>query len=540
LSQKNAKLALPFAVLSGERTEPFSEEMERAAMCCFAELERGKGSGIIMKKPEEKIVFLTKFFYPLWLVQWEDQALVFDGLRTTTHTLSYKNIPNVKSFAENMQRSVKTMETFMAFLSNNLNYFQIADKEKAINIAALITEPALLKELSSYLTQAEQVEATSLMAFLSTATDESTVLSTAQELGNLKAVFKEDAALLYDCVNLINRATQNFVKTIRDKIKSIKDEYDAEAKKQESVITPKIDRINEEYDERIAKLTENFEKQLLPLRKEKIKLEKTREQTLAEIERCKQEARICATNKDEVGKQKWKEKADESKRELSEINTKIAENEEKIEETEKNKSLETFNIRAEWEDKIKEAKEDLFELEASKDAKTQLHTQEIEKLEKLSSEIIAQISNIAKLRETSLAELAKLGIKHRQRKNVLVYIPFYLVCYQSEMERRYLLFPPSMVNSVSFSAKLKGALGRKKVKQLLVSRFTATTSFLDSLLPLIKENVVFGKEIIEAGEKADMLRSKVAVESIRKGLKKLEDEGWLSEKEHELFLQRLG
>lgn len=271
------------------------------------------------------------------------------------------------------------------------------------------------------------------------------------------------------------------------------------------------------------------------MQKEKVKLEKTKEQTLNKIERCKIEAKTSAANKDVVGERKWKEKANESKKELSEIEAKIKELERKIKEIEESRSLETFRLRSEWEAKVKEAKKDLLELESSRDAKIQIHKQEIEKLEKLTSTIIEQIGKMTKMREAKLAEFEKLGIEQKQNKNVLIYMPFYLVCYKSQSKRRYVPFPPSIANSISLLAKLKGALGRAKVKQLLVPRFKTITVFLNKFPALIERDAVFEREISEKRDEADMLKTNVIREQIVNGLKRLKNEGWLSEKEYEAF-----
>jgi len=486
----------------------------------------------------EKPAFIAEICYPFWLISWSKFNLLFDGLSARAYNLTYKVIPDLKTFMENEERSSKTLETYMAFLSDNVNYFQTPTTEKEMVIKGLVTDPNFLSEFALYLSEAKQVETSSPdLAMLPPTIDESTVLSITLELENLKSEFEEDLDDLYKNMKLLNKTTRNFVKTISSKIKTIKEEFGREIKKQESIITPKVDRLNEEYDEQITKLTNDFAKRLLPVQKEKVKLEKTKEQTLNKIERCKIEAKTCAANKDVVGERKWKEKANESKKELSEIEAKIKELEGKMKEIEESRSLETFKLRSEWEAKVKEAKKDLLELESSRDAKIQIHKQEIEKLEKLTSTIIEQIDKMAKMREAKLAEFEKLGIEQKQKKNALIYMPFYLVCYQSQSKRRYVPFSPSIANSISLLAKLKGALGKAKVKQLLVPRFKTLTTFLNKFPALIERDAVFEREISEASDKADMLKTNAIREQVGNGLKRLKEEGWLSEKEYEAFAE---
>jgi len=532
------QLVLPFAVLSENRKETFTKEMEKAAIFYLSELERTKGGGLILKQPAEKLAFIAESFYPFWLVPWGKLNLLFDGLNTLAYTLTYKTIPDVKSFMENVERSTKAFETYMTLLSSNVNYFQNFTSEKKMMINGLVTDPIFLNEFTSYLSEATEVELPpSNVLMLSPAIDESTISFVMHELEELTSKFREEVSALYKSMKLLNKTTRNFVKAINSKIKTIKEEFDEEIEKQEIIITPKVNRINEEYDEQITKLVGDFEKQLLTLQKEKVKLEKTREQVTSKIEHYKMEAKTSAANKDVVGKRKWKEKADETKKELSEIEAKIREIEGKIKEIEESKSHETFKLRSEWESKVKEAKSDLLELEASRDAKIQIHRQEIERLEKLSSTIIDQISKMAKMRETSIADFEKLGIVQTEEKNALVYMPFYLVCYQSESRRRYVVLPPSVVNSVSLLAKIKGALGRRKIKQLLVPRFRAMTLFLNKFPAFIERDAVFEREVNEAGDKADVLKTHSMREQILEALKQLKEEGWLSEKEYEAFTE---
>ena len=90
---------------------------------------------------------------------------------------------------------------------------------------------------------------------LSPTIDESTISSITLELESLKSGFEEDLDDLYRSMKLLSKTTRNFVKTISSRIKTIKEEFGREIKKQESIITPKVNRLNEEYDDQITKLT---------------------------------------------------------------------------------------------------------------------------------------------------------------------------------------------------------------------------------------------------------------------------------------------
>lgn len=539
MSQKIVKFILPFSTLSGKRMEPFPKEAERAAIFCLAEVERAKGGGLIMKQPPEKLVFIVEICYPFWLVTLEERSLLFDGLSTTSHPLTYLTIPDIQVFLDNVNRSSKTRQAYMTFLSDNLNYFQPSDNEERKVIDGLITNPESLREFTSYLSEATTIK-TSLpdMVVVSPTLDESSIFSIMEGLQNLKSKFVEEVNTLYTSMKLINAKTENFLKVIRNEIKEVKERFSGEIEKCKASIAEKVDEIRREYDEKVTEFSKEVEGELLNLQQEKIKLEKTKEQLVAEIEHCKAEIKTCAINKDDIGGRRWKEERDKIKKKLSETEAKIKELDGKIKEKKEEKELKIFELKSECNTKIKEVAKDLVEVESSRDAKIRIHEEEMEKLEELTSSLIEQIDKLAKLREASIAEFDNLGIQQKRKKHALICMPFYLACYQSESGRRYVHFPPSVVNSISFSVKIK-ALGKAKIKQLLQPRSKTIVSLLNKFLLLMEQNAVFNREMNEACAKADILRIKDLRESIRNGLDKICVEGWFSEKEYESFSQML-
>jgi uncharacterized protein YukE len=534
---------LPFATLSENRKEPFTADWEAAAVFSLTELDRAKGGGFLSKRPEEKIVFIAKIGYPLWLFPWSETALIFDGLNRSKYTLPYAVVPDAQAFMENLKRCSKTRETHLAFLSDHINYFQTPVTEKAVTINGLISDPEFLSEFDSYRSEATAIEVQPTNAgFLSPTIDKSTISSILQELGRLHSAFKKDVEGLYQCMKFINEATQHYTKVLRSKAKAIKEEFDVKINAQEELVAPKVERLKEHYDHQLIESTKSFDKQRLPLQKTKVKLEKSREQALAKIERCKLEAKTCAERDNSVGEDKWKEKANETKKELSEIENQLKETEKALKDLEERKSLEIFNLRSELEAKTKEARQPLLDLESSRDAEVLICQQESEQLEQRTKLILDQVGRTVKLREANIENFAKLGVKRdSELKGIcLFYVPFYVACYEVNSKKRYLILPPSEANTIGLSTKLKSALGRAKIKQLLVPRFELITSLIDTLQVLTQQNAVFETEMREMGEKANILNTSSTRESVKKGLEYIRKEGWISEKEHQDLSQKIG
>jgi hypothetical protein len=533
---------LPFSVLSENRKEPFTADFEVATVFSLAEVDRAKGGGFFSKRSEEKIVFIAKIGYPLWLFPWSETTLIFDGLNRAKYTLPYAVIPDVKAFMENLKRGSKTRETYLAFLSDHLNYFQAPVTEKGVLINGLISDPEFLGEFDPYRREATAIDdQPSNVALLSPIIEESTISSTLDELKTLHLSFKEDLDRLHRCMKFMNKATGHYVKVLRSKVKAVKEEFDVKINAQEEIVAPRVAHLKEDYDHRIVESAKRFEKQRLPVQKEKVKLEKSREQALTKIEQYKLEAKTRAERDDSVGEQKWKEKSSETKKELSEIEDQLKQTEKALKDLEEQKSLEIFNLKSELETKIKEARQPLLELESSRDAQILIYKQEIENLEQQTKLITDHLGRTAKLRETSIANFAKLGVKQDpELKDIaLFYVPFYVVCYQVESKKRYLILPPSEANAIGLSTKLKSALGRAKIKQLLVRRFDVITSLMDTIQVLAQQNAVFETEMREMGGRTNILTTDSMRERIQKGLEYIRNEGWLSEKEYQDLSQKI-
>lgn len=539
MTEKVTEKILPFSVPSENRKELFTKGMERAAVFCLAEMERRKGSGFVLKRAPREFRFIVEVCYPLWIVPWGKISLIFDGLNTASHTLIYDTVPNIEAFLNGVNRSSATREAYAAFLSDNLNYFQASEKQEEKLIKGLLTDSNFLEDFNLYLSEARQVKPPlSEIVLLAPTLDETAIFSLKRELETLKAKFTKDANSLYKGMKLLNTATKKYIKAIHSEMREVKDEISEKLKKRKPAVTEKVETIRRQYDGQVTRVSKKFEKELYRLQQERVKLEKTRALLNSKIDRCEANIETCVINKDSAGERRWKGKLDQYRKELSRVEREIREADEGINVPENLKKQEISRLKTECESRVDEAMWELGEIEASRDAKIQIYEQETKKLEAQTATIIGQMDKLAKLRDATLDQLSELGMKQKRNKYTLVHMPFHVVCYRVNSKKQYEVFPPSVANSMSFSLKLK-TLGRAKIKQLLVQRSKAITSLINKFPVIMEQNAVFEREINEAGEKANILQIENLRESVRNGLEKLKEEGWLSEEDHKTFSQIL-
>jgi len=526
------EFTLPFAVSAEDRVKAFKKNMEMAAIFYLAESNREKGEGHILKKPDEKLVFLAEACYPIWLVPWEGATLLFDGLGITSHTLSYDRLPDVKAFNNDMRRNAKTCKAYSVALSRNINYFKnFAGKEEK-TIEGFITDTDFIQDFVAYLSKMEKTEKPlAAKVVLSPIINKSEISASVKALSDLRTKIGEDVKNLDASMKLLNITTREKVKAIREEIQEIRKKFDKKIEKVKPRVTKKIRQIQEKHDKKIDRISKRFEKQLQLLHKDQVKLEKTHKRMKAEIKRCEAKIRSCKRRKNKRSEIQWTQKLEKIRKTLPTLKKNIKKIERRIENCETAKNLETAKKRAECDTRIQEAMKILRELEASREARIRIKQPETTSLEETASLIINQINEMVKKKNAALNDFDRISMPRRRKACPLVYLPFYFIRYEMESKKRYDIYPPSIVSGMGILTKLKGVLGATKMKYFLQPRSKAITEFLNQLVILIQKNPMVEKEVTEVGIQTSILRTKKLRIGVKRGLKELKKEKWISKNE---------
>ena len=539
LNSAAKRFILPFS--PGKSREVFSFDVEAAAVYALAELERAKGGGLIVKQAEEKLLFITKIGYPLWLFPSNETAYIFDGLNDSNLSVHYFEVPLAKPFMESFEKNSKTHEDYMAFLSDHNNYFQQPKKEKEFLLRGLIASLDFKKEFGIYRKEAIEVMGQpAKLAPLAPTLEEATISSMLTEMSKLQSFLREDAQRLSECLRLINKTTSQYITELDYAAEAVKDEANAKIKAQEELVNPQVTKLNSEYKRQITDLTKSFDDELESLEKLKSKTEKFIENNEEKIKLYDREAKTQAQKKHLIYEKSWKEKSRQTKKELTGLKKELKHTEKNIKNLNKQKNGETSKLQSELEAKIKLARQPLLDLEAARDAKVLGFRQETEKLIKQEKPVIEGLNGAIKLAEAVNGRFEMLGIREEQLKSTaLFYVPFYVACYQAGLTERYIFLPPSMTSAIGFAAKLKGAFGRSKIKELFIPRFKEITALIGKVQVLAKQDSLLDNEIRDLGEKNNLLNTDLVRDNIVKGLVYLKHEGWLSDREYQVLSSSL-
>jgi len=540
LAKRIRKLILPFAVAGKDRFKPFTKDMEMAAIFYLAERDRKKGEGRVLKKPGETVVFIAETCYPIWLIPWSGRTLIFDGLEFTNPSIFYDVLPDIKAFDNDFQASSKSREAYGAALSQNASYFQNFAGKEGKTIEGLITNPNFMQDLMDYLQDAEEIrKGATTKAVLSPLLDESEVSASIDKLSELRDTVEEEIKTLSRSMKLLSKGTREQVKALHAEMRMTLKEFDKRIKKVKPKVMEKIKKIQERRDEEVTRISKKYGRKLRSLHQKRVRIERTLERLSSDIERIEADIKVARENKDEAGEFQLTQNLDKIKKKLPVLNKEIKEIDRNIENVEDAKKIEVSRARTKPDDRVEEAMKALRDIEATKEARARLEQQELADLEEKTSSIIKQIDTMIKTKEAALNEIDSMGALERRRKQAIVYLPVYFVCYETEVGKRYVVHPPSKVGSMGIRTKLKGVFGAGKMKSFLQSRSQAIATLLDRLVDLTQENPVFEKEITEAGIKANILRTTELQVGIKKGLTELRDESWISENEFQILNERI-
>ncbi|MCD6593333.1 hypothetical protein J7L00_04535 [Candidatus Bathyarchaeota archaeon] len=529
----------PFTIPSEDRKVPLKRRVELAAVFSLAELTRDKGGGLISKKPAEEILFISELHYPFWFVPWKGRTLIFDGFDLRSHTISFSILPDSNIFIQEMKGSSGKLETYSAFLSHNSGYFEKFSGEAQKLIKGLIMDKELINDIFSLLPRAKRVKNPPEKETLPLVMDYSAVKSSIEELQSFEKVLEDDVKRLSQIAGTLMKTTQKHISAVKLEIERTKQRSDVKISSLMSKIAKKTEKIRKIYDKKILKVSEEADLKIQTLSGEDAELQAERNRLKTYIEECKSQVSAAHERRDEEQEEYWNRELKASRLRLLQIGKRLKEIEGEIEEINSMRRSEISRFKSEYASKAEEYMAEVKRLEAARDAKIRMRQKAIESLEKLTSKIIGQINRMIEARNMALKEIREMGYPLRRRKIMLARMPFFLVCYTRDLKKRYVIFPPSIANTMDGVSKIKSALRPYAVRSMLQEYSLSITDLLNEFVNSIQQNSMLEDRILKICMRMNMLRKKSFCRDVERGLQDLSGEGWLSSEELEALISRL-
>jgi hypothetical protein len=526
LPSASKRLSLPF---SNPKTK--TAEIEAALVFTVAELNRGRGGGIFNRQSQETTLFIAQLGYPIWVYTKNNgSTLAFDGLGCFSYSVSYDEAPSATKFMENLQKYQLPRDSYTSFLCDHQNYFQQPPQNRQFVLRGLIENREFYNELSIY--QREATEPTQSNTLLSPILEEAAISANFSALDELLAHLSADNNALSESLKLVKKITGQYLTEIEFDATAAKEEADAKIKATQEFVNPETVKLTREFHRKIKALSSNFDKAIEELQKQVKKTEKAIASAEANIRVFEKNAKAAGKKGHEVYEKRWKDKAKDEEKELSSHKKALKNLENDINRLIRQKAAEVTNLNGELEATLKQVKQQIVDLESERDQKVFAYKQESNRLVACEKPVVEGMESSIKLREATACAFEGLTLHGSHIKtSMLLYVPFYAVCYQATYSKRYLCIPPSVLAAFDFSAKLRGALGVSKAKEMIIPRFRAIASLVAKAEELSQQSTAFEGQLWRLGTENNLLHNDQFRQAAKAGLGGLQQAGWLSERE---------
>jgi len=539
----HTSLILPYAVKDAERKKPFEYDMEIAAALCLAEAKRRKG-GILGGSPE-RISFVSRLYYPLWAVPWEDESLIMDGLGFLPHTVTHMELPDLEAFTEDIQKHARVRNLYRGSLKTHAKTFRDFIASVEIPLDAVIANENLLLEIFDYVNQGLSLKKNVVgpLVLIPPRLDEKAALEKAgKPLSQWRQIQSEIKGLHY-AINLLSEKKDFHEQKVLREVEQIKDEYENEILHLKPVVEKRIEQLMMKRDGEIEKILKATEKEANAALKKRHKIGRELQKLELSKDEYRQRRKARERKSDRRGASHWNLKIRMCQKKISDVKRQIQDISRLVGRIRRQYEAKVERLKESYQEAINGEEKRILDIEALRDSEVAEKQEEIEELRLETSFIIRQIEQLMEQKVSHASELEELTIPWKPNGVTLICLPLYLVRYETEAKSRYDVHPPTVVEDYDGIIKrvqkavLSFSLG-SRINLLLRPRSKAIKEVLTSIfIKKIRKDETFEKVMCTMGSSNNLLRAPSFKEILTKGMEELEREGWISLEEKDLILK---
>jgi len=514
----------------------FSLNAEVAAIFCLAEGRRKKKSFLSSK--EEKLVLLWKANYPIYVMQWLDRSILFDGLGLISENVLYRDIIDLKQFEKELS-TISKVGPLRAFLTRHAMTFSNFKGSRSVRINNIISKQMLLSEMIDFIQKTEQKKPTK--------DHPSTVIRGVnnQEIDQTVSGFND----LIDKVETGLGSLENLNKCLRSstdraKQKILEDKqkdfekFNEKFENLKPIVKDKIEAMRNKHKEDIQDLTETKNKESERIYEKKDIYEKNLKKMNLIVDEVNAEKKALSLRGDSVGEKYWSEESTKSKDTATDLMKAIKTASEKIEKIQFrfDASLKRLNEKSEKEIRIEE--ERLNDIETKRDTESDMKDKIINELEYRNLLITSQISKLCTSKEKDKSKLIEMTSSWNPENNCVILVPLYLAKYENGNKTRYEVFAPAIVKSYASFKKVRRAFTGLESK-LLHLRTPVGPHFEEFFTKGFKNSITPDKIFEDASTNLFKESGQGRGKIFGNGLDTLKKDGWLGNQEYKKMMMGL-
>ena len=535
-------LTIPYLIEESGRENPFTLEMERAAILCLSEAKRKKIG--ILSGGSERLSCLAEVLYPLWAVPWNDGCIIVDGLDITSSDMRLNEAPSVIRFIEDMSRAHSSFATFLKTLKRHSRTFRGFKSSRRVTLKGVVNKAPVLESLRMILEETIETHRRdqSNIVFASLIVSREEAEERARRFIEEWNVLNGEIDSLFYAIEVLNREVEHHKYRLSLEIDEIRRDYDSRISRTRKMVDKKVKSLVKEKEKAENKINKAGKRRLDAIIREKNRLKERIErfnlslhEALEARKRQKSKYPKRSTTRIDNRIAKYRNDIRILKRKISELEKQEAEV--RRETLRSLKEIEEIHQKMIGEelDKI-EILEEARKLEVSE--KSEL----ISQIDRISSMIESQIRELASKKTEELKRLENKAVQRKIEETSLIGIPFYIAIFESPRKMRADIYPPMIARSYGgvlqrikriFSFNLES-----RMELLLDPRFPELNKELFlSLEKRINSSIPFRRMIFETGKANNLLGSPQFSRCISEGISGLEREGWIDQNEGQNIIE---
>ena len=501
---------------------PLSEEGEIALVLLVSEEKRKKGG--FFSGTEQKIKFVSKFYYPFLLTPWKDRSLILNPISRGSLTFRHSKLPNMDSFIGDLKRSSTARELYQVFLMDNLDTFR-QRKEQKVSLDRVISKEfgeTLAKEARTAVSGPEQ---SSLI--LEGQVDEGNLQQEVEKFVNANDKIEEDVLAVEYALAQLQEGGAMHIKKIKEQIKETKEKYEQEIIRVRPFVQKRIETMRRDKDNEMRRFRKSSKEELTVALKEKA----TQQRELMKLERleakCQREKKARKAV-DKAAYNFWDNRLDKVKKEISNVRKAASKATKKVDAIRYESERRVLVLAEQFDRQLDEELIRIDDLKISSASEVEEMNYEVEELKKNTSQISLDMKELMLRMEEEKSSITNLTSPVSPESKSLLCIPMYVVKYESDMVPSYAIYPPISTEDEQERSHRK-IFGKSShgLADHLTPRFDEYREFAEAFQKLIPSDGLLEIKINEIGVRNNILNQKNLEKMILKGVDEISSRGWI-------------
>jgi DNA repair exonuclease SbcCD ATPase subunit len=516
--------------------------MEIASLLCLAEARRKRRR--LLDTSTEKLSFLSKLYYPLWAISWDDDCLILDGLGCFSYDMTYMMPPDIELFIEHIERSMKVRESYRNALKSNAKTFADFITEDHIPMKGIISDRDILSNIAKSVKKGlrESEDQPSPSALVSPILDKKFAEKAVEKLVQNWMRIQSDIKGLQYAINVLNEEIKAHEEKILQEIEQIREIYGVELSRVKNEVDSQIERLISERDKKLQRITKISERETKRKLRKKEKIE--RELRKLELKRVEYRKRreIRKRRGDKVGVARWKYRLEVCGNKISEIRSRLQVVSSLLDRVYKEREDAIEKLNDDYQALIDGENKRVQQVEVRRDHANQAKKLEIDDLHADTLTIINLIKQLIEQKQQHASNLRAVTIPWKIKQTTMVYLPFYFAQYKSKQKSRYQVYSPAVaMEHRGILTKIQKALKTHSLESRITLLLHCLSGALDKMLSStfilkIGEDKALGAKLQSMGYSNNLLDMPKFKEKLRKGIEELQKEGWIKSEEKDMVL----